>query len=87
VRPLLPVGAQVTCFHPVDGKWTYDIAAFHTAAALLPQQKVLPPFSAAENLPKDSYVEYVIALEGWFTNPAYRSIADFPEGRLYQVQR
>ena len=87
VRPLLPRNATVTCFHPRDGKWQYDAASFHAAIGQLPQQFVLPPFSAAENIPKETMVRYVVALETPFTNPSYRLVKEFPDGRLYEVVR
>ena len=87
VRPLLPDGAKVTCFKPLNGKWTLDIDSFHAAVALLPRQLVVPPFTAAEDIPKQDLAEYVIAVDDPLTNPFYRVIAEFPEGRLYKVQR
>lgn len=87
VRPLLPRGATVTCFHPRNGKWQSDMGSFHAAIAELPHQFVIPPFSAAEDIPKKTLVEYVIALGEPLTHPSYRVIAEFPEGRLYQVMR
>ena len=87
VRPMLPWGAQVTCFRPKDGKYTNDTSSFHAAVVLLPHQNVLPPFSAAEDLAKKDLVEYVIAIDEPFTHPAYHLEAEFPAGRLYKVVR
>ena len=87
VRPLLPRGATVACFHPVNGKWQYDAASFHAAIGQLPQQFVLPAFSAAEGIPKETMVRYVVALDTPFTNPSYRLVQEFPDGRLYEVMR
>lgn len=87
VRPLIPRGAKVTCFRPQNGKWTYDIAAFSAAVGQLPHQKVEPPFTAGEDSPPQDLAEYVVAVNEPFTHPSYRLVAEFPEGRLYKVQR
>lgn len=87
VRPLLPRGAEVTCFRPVNGEQQYDMAKFFAAVGQLPAQVVLPPFVAGATLPRQSLVEYVIAVDEPFNHPAYRVVAEFPEGRLYKVVR
>ena len=88
VRPLLPRRAEVTCFRPLDGAAPDgDTSNFLPAIGLLPQQNVLPPFTAMNDVPRRSLVEYVIAIRVPFTHPAYKEIATFPEGRLYRVQR
>jgi hypothetical protein len=88
VRPLLPRGAQVACFSPdKEGKFRNDTAAFHAAVAALPRQFVLPPFSAAEGIPKNTLVEYVVAVDNPFTHPDYKLEAEYPTGRLYKVVR
>jgi hypothetical protein len=88
VRPLLPRGAEVTCFRPVDG-WApeEDTANFFTAVGLLPNQSVVPPFTAMQTTPLPNLVEYVVAVRDPFTHADYKAIAEFPEGRLYKVQR
>jgi hypothetical protein len=88
VRPLLPRGADVTCFRPVDG-WAPegDTDNFIAAVGQLPYQSVLPPFTAMQTTPLPNLVSYVIAVRDPFTHRDYREIAAFPEGRLYQVQR
>ena len=88
IRPLLPRGAQVACFSPdKEGKFRNDTASFHAAVAALPNQFVLPPFSAAEGIPKNTMVEYVIAVDNPFTHPDYHLEAEYPTGRLYKVVR
>ena len=87
VRPLLPRGAQVTCFRPVDGAQNFDMADFFAAVGQLPNQAVLPPFVASLDVSRADLVEYVIAVRDPFTHPAYRVVAEFPEGRLYRVVR
>lgn len=86
-RKLLPRGAKVACFRTLNGKWQWDVPSFHAAITELPQQTVLPAFSAADDVPKPNLVEYVIAIDGPFTHPSYRLEADFPPGRLYKVVR
>ena len=76
VRPLLPRGAQVTCFRPVDGgRPREDSDNFLAAVGQLPEQSVLPPFARAE---------YVVAVREPFVESGYTQIAEFPEGRLYR---
>jgi hypothetical protein len=87
VAPLIPAGADVTCFRPKDGKWQYDGINYLTAVGLLPKHNVLPPFAAGEELPADKVVEYVIAVREPFTNPAYEVVAGFPTGFLYKARR
>jgi hypothetical protein len=87
LRPLLPRGAEVTCFRPVEGQERYDMPNYFAAVGQLPQQTVLPPFVAGLTVPREQLNEYVIAVGEPFTHPAYRVIAEFPEGRLYKVVR
>ena len=88
VRPLLPRGAEVTCFRPVDGAAPAgDTDNYFAAVGQLPYHSVMPPFTAMADVPRKHLVEYVVAVREPFTHPAYREIAAFPEGRLYRVQR
>lgn len=87
VRPLIPPGARVACFRPENGKYTYDTGSFHTAVAMLPHQVVVPPYAAAEGLPKETLPDYVIAVDQPFTDSDYKLDAEFPGGRLYKVVR
>lgn len=87
VRPLLPWDAKVACFRPLNGKWQYDTASFHAAVAVLPHQQVLPAYAAGEDVPKENLADYVVAIDGPFTHPAYRLEAEFPTGKLYKVVR
>jgi hypothetical protein len=87
IRPLLPRGAHVTCFRPVNGGQDYDVPNFLTAVGQLPDQFVQPPFFAALDTPPASLVDYVIAIRDPFTHPAYHVVAEFPEARLYKVTR
>ena len=88
VRPLLPRGARVTCFRPVDGAAPEeDTFNFFPAVGQLPHQKVDPPFIAMNDVPRKNLIDYVIAVRVPFTHPLYREIAAFPEGRLYRLQR
>jgi hypothetical protein len=87
IRPLLPRGAQVTCFRPINGDQNYDVPNYFAAVGQLPDQIVQPPFFAAQDVPTTSLIEYVIAIRTPFTHPAYHLVAEFPEGRLYKVTR
>jgi len=88
VEKLIPRGAEVTCFRPIEGTANADDTAnFYTAVGQLPRQQVQPPFTAMLTVPTGSLVEYVVAVGGPFDHPAYRVIAEFPEGRLYKVER
>lgn len=87
VRPLIPRGATVTCFRPVNGRQQYDSTNFLAAVGQLPAQTVLPPFAASLDTPRTSLVDYVVAIREPFIHPAYRLVAEFPEGRLYEVTR
>ena len=87
VRPLLPRGALVTCFRPVNGEQNYDTPDFFAAVGQLPDQTVLPPFAASVGSKPSDLVEWVIAVWKPFTHPSYRVVAEFPEGRLYRVVR
>jgi hypothetical protein len=88
VRPLLPRGAEVTCFRPIDGAAPEeDTNNFFAAVGQLPHHSVMPPFTAMNDVPRKNLVEYVIAMRVPFTHPDYKEIATFPEGRLYRVQR
>ena len=87
VAPLLPRGAEVTCFRPKDGQQHPDSPNYLTAVGLLPDQSVFPPFTASTDLPPAQLIEWVIAVREPFTHPAYRAVATFPEGALYRVVR
>ena len=88
VRPLLPRGAEVTCFRPVDGAAPAgDTDNFFAAIGQLPYHSVMPPFTAMADVPRKNLVEYVVAVREPFTHRDYKEIAAFPEGRLYRVQR
>ena len=86
VERLIPRGAGVTCFKPVNGKWQYDGVNYLTAVGLLPDHNVLPPFAAGEG-PVDQRVEYVIAVREPLDQPEYAVIAGFPTGYLYKARR
>jgi hypothetical protein len=85
VRPLLPKGAYVTCFRPLNGKQQDDSGSFLTAVGLLPDQEVLPPFTASDD--SNPPVDYVVAVGGTFVHPKYTRVASFPEGALYHAPR
>lgn len=84
--PLIPRGATVACFHPLNGVDQYDSASFLTAVGFLPKQQVLPPDTASNITPPEQSAQYVIAIGERFTNPHYEAIVEWPEGRLYKVR-
>jgi hypothetical protein len=83
----IPRGAEVTCFRPSFGREHYDAPSFLTAIGQLPRHRVLPPFAAALNTPREQLTEYVIAIDEPFNHPAYKLVAEVPHGRLYKVER
>lgn len=87
VRPLLPKGetVYVTCFRPKGGKQQEDTESYLTAVGLLPDQNVLPPFTASDD--SKPPVEYVVAVGEPFVHAAYTRVATFPEGALYRAAR
>ena len=84
VEPLLPRGAEVTCFRPKNGQAWDDTDNYLTAVGLLPHQSVLPPFTAASNLRGEQVTEYAIVIGEPFAHPSYAPIAGFPNGWLYR---
>lgn len=84
---LIPPGSDVTCFRPIGGMENYDSANYLTAVGMLPRHHVLPPFTAGLLTPRGQLVEYVIAIRDPLDHPAYVPIAEWPEGRVYRVQR
>jgi len=85
---LIPRGASVTCFRPTGGgRQQYDAATFLAAVGQLPHHRVFAPFTAGEDVPRQDLVEYVIAVRDPFVHPAYRMIGEWPEGRVYRVER
>jgi hypothetical protein len=85
---VIPRGATVTCFRPTDaGRQQYDSSSFLAAVGRLPHHRVLAPYAAGDDVRREDLVEYVIAVGAPFTHPAYNSIAEWPEGQVYRVQR
>ena len=80
----IPPRAQVTCFRPQNGTSWNDDASYFTAVLLLPHNDVVPPLTAAPELPHDELAEYVIAVDAPFSHPAYDEIAAVPNGWLYR---
>jgi hypothetical protein len=84
VEPLLPRGAEVTCFRPKNGQAWNDHDSYLIAVGLLPHQFVLPPFTAASDLRGEQVTEYVIAIGAPFEHPSYTPVAGFTNGWLYK---
>jgi len=79
VAPLLPRGATLTVISPeLEPNW--DATHYLTASGLLPHQRVMHPAFG----PGQQHPDFVIALGRPFSNPEYRLVREFPEGRLYQ---
>jgi hypothetical protein len=85
VRPLLPKGAYVTCFQPLNGKQHDDSANYLPAVGMLPDQIVLPAFTASDD--SDPPIDYVVAVGEPFVHARYTRVAEFPEGALYRASR
>lgn len=83
LEPLIPRGADVTCFHPKNGRAWNDDSTYFTATGLLPRNRVLPPVTAKPDVPKSQAVEWVIALDERFDDPRYLEIAATEHGWLY----
>jgi len=86
VAPMLPRGATVTCFRPIDGVAPLSASEFLTAVGQLPKQHIFPPQNASLISPPQDSPQYVIAIRDPFTHPRYSVVAEFPEGRLYKHQ-
>ncbi|HEX9161971.1 MAG TPA: hypothetical protein VF980_09730 [Thermoanaerobaculia bacterium] len=84
VEPLLPRGAEVTCFRPRKGQAWNDDGVYLTAVGLLPHQSVLPPWTAGANLRGQQVTQYVIAVGAPLDHPSYAAVAQFPQGWLYK---
>lgn len=87
VETLIPRGAAVTVFRPRGGRAHDDHANYLAGVGLFPRQNVLPPFIASRETRREDLAEWVIAVGDPFEHPHYRLIAEFPEGRLYRVDR
>ncbi|HEY0141020.1 MAG TPA: hypothetical protein VGF48_08995 [Thermoanaerobaculia bacterium] len=85
VRPHIPKEAHTTCFTPKNGKQWDDALTYLTAVGMLPEQVVLPPFTADDASPIP--VEYVVAVREPFVHARYIQVAIFPEGALYRAPR
>ncbi len=83
LEPLIPRGADVTCFHPKKGRAWNDDSTYFTATGLLPRNRVLPPVTAGADVPKSEAVEWVIALDEPFPDSRYLEIAATEHGWLY----
>lgn len=84
---VIPRGAHVACFRPIDGVQQYDTPDFLTAVGLLEHQWIEPGFTASLTVPREDLVEYVVAVRDPFTHPHYKPVAGFPEGWVYKVDR
>ena len=70
---MIPRGATVSCFQPVDGK-AADDSCFFIATGQLPRHRIVP-FAAGP--------QWVVAVGYPFSDPHYELLATYPEGLLY----
>lgn len=87
VEPLIPRGATVAVFRPLNGQSQNDHSSYLTAVGLLPHHFVLPPFAAGRDTSPPDLVQFVVAVEEPFEHPAYDQVAAFDNGFLYEVRR
>jgi hypothetical protein len=73
VAHVIPRGATVSCFQPVDDK-AADDSCFFIATGQLPRHRIVPFADAPE---------WVVAVGKRFDDPHYELIATYPEGLLY----
>lgn len=86
-QKIIPRGARVTAFRPVDGKARDEPLANLTLSGMLPRHVVVPGWMAGDDFSLEELPDYVIAMDEVFTQPGYREVAAFPEGRIYKVER
>jgi hypothetical protein len=82
---VIPRGATVAVFKPVDGK-SHDDGAFFVATGLLPRHRIVPPMMASDAVAVPDRAEWVVALTDPLDNPNYELVATYPEGRLYKLR-
>jgi hypothetical protein len=73
IANVIPRGATVSVFQPVDGK-AVDDSCFFIATGQLPRHRIVP-FSERP--------QWVVAVGSRFDDPHYELIATYPEGLLY----
>ncbi len=84
IEPLIPRGADVTCFHPRNGEVWMDETTYLVAVGLLPHQNVVPPYAANPDRAAKDLVEYVIAVGERLNHPGYAEVAMVKDGWLYR---
>jgi hypothetical protein len=82
VENLMPRGASLTVIAPALAP-NYDFTHYLAASGMLPRHRVLHP-TLAEG---EGWPDFVIALGAPLQHRGYRLVREFPEGRLYAVQR
>ncbi|MDP9192962.1 MAG: hypothetical protein M3P06_14770 [Acidobacteriota bacterium] len=80
---ILPRNATITAIQPSLAP-SYDVTHFLTAAGMLPHQKHLPP---KLDVDRNALPQYVLAVRDDLAHEAYRVVASWPEGKLYEVIR
>jgi hypothetical protein len=77
---ILPRGTTVTAFQPSTGP-DYDVTHFLSAAGVMPHHRVLPPKLDDKTAERP---RYVLSVREELQHPAYRLLASFPEGYIYE---
>ena len=83
---VIPLGATVAVFKPVNGK-VNDDGAFFVATGLLPRHQIVPPLMASDAVEARDRAEWVAAITDPLDNPNYELVATYPEGRLYKLRQ
>jgi len=77
VAQVIPRGASVACFVPVNGQVHDDYCGI-IATGYLTRQWIVP-----NDFARNGTVDWVLAVKNPFDDPRYELIATYPEGRLY----
>ena len=81
-EPLMPEGSSLTVIAPALAP-NFDPTHFLAASGRLPRHRVLHPTLADG----EAWPDFVIALGAPLDHRGYILVREFPEGRLYAVQR
>jgi hypothetical protein len=84
VEPILARGVEVTVLHPSQAPG-YDQTHWLTGLGLLPKQNLVPP--DLEGSSEHDLTDFVVAIAEPLPHESYHLVQQFPEGRLYEVNR
>jgi hypothetical protein len=87
IRDRVPRGATITCVRPIGAGVTDpdDMPDYLVAIGQLPHHRVVPPFFAMLTVPRRALPRFVVAVGPKFDHPYYHLVAEYPEGRLYEL--